>query len=69
MNKYAVNYSNGNWVVIGTMTYPLSNDGKYVDYGFDDLALQVDAGQNKYIMFSGRIRYIAEVVMKGEEVV
>lgn len=50
------------------MTYPLSNDGRYIDYGFDDLALQVDAGQNKYVMFSGRIRYIAEVVMKREEV-
>jgi len=67
VDKQVVNYSHGSVANIGDMWYPVSNDGCYVDYGFQDCPILTDLGGNKYIMFRGRIRYIGEILKAGKE--
>jgi hypothetical protein len=60
------NYSNGDTVKIGEMHYPLSNNGKMVDYGSQDNEVLTDFGGNEYISFRGRVRYIAAKEVREE---
>lgn len=65
ITQEVINYSNGDKAIIGTMHYPLSNDGKWVDFIGNCMAVHTDAGFNTYIIPGGRVKYISGVKEGG----